>query len=266
MTTDNTTAATTIHDDFTRHGVRIYEVGGAVRDRIMGLPSKDIDFTVVLNPEVIAVNSTYPVAFSYMAAVLGSLGFETFLSNSEFGTIRARFPRGDTTYGKLTADFVLARKDGPSKDGRRPDYVLPGRLYDDLGRRDFTINAMAMNQWGNLIDPFLGRGDINNRLLRFVGDPMTRLREDGLRALRAIRFMVTKNLGPVLETRVALLDPETATLLSGVSEDRRRDELDKAFRHDSIRTMEILQHEMSPEFVAACFEGRLRLSATLKDA
>lgn len=264
--TDVTTTTTTIHDDFARLGVRIYEVGGAVRDRIMGLPSKDIDFVVVLNPEVVAVNSTYALGFSYVAAVLGTLGFETFLSTPEYGTIRAHFPRGDTTYGKLTADFVLARKDGPSRDGRRPDYVLPGTLIDDLARRDFTINSMATGYDGTLYDPFDGLLDIGLRLLRFVGDPMTRLREDGLRALRAIRFAVTKEFEFASPTRAALLNPETATLLAGVSEDRRRDELDKAFRYDTLRTMEILQHEMSVEFVEACFSGRLRLSATLKDA
>jgi tRNA nucleotidyltransferase (CCA-adding enzyme) len=266
--TDMATETETIHDKLAQSGIKLYEVGGAVRDKIMGIPSHDIDFTAVLDSNVLEdYGGSYQIAFSYLAAVLGSLDFQIYLSAPEYGTIRAHFPRGNSSYGKLAADFVLARKDGPSSDGRRPDYVLPGSLTHDLARRDLTMNAMAIDPvTDDLIDPFNGLGDIRKRVLRFVGDPMTRLREDGLRALRAIRFAVTKGLNFDAAAFVALRDPETATLLRGVSIERRREELERAFAYDSVMTMEILIHEMSDEFVRACFEGKLRLSATMKDS
>lgn len=267
------TATETIHDKLARAGIKLYEVGGAVRDKIMGLPSKDIDFVAEVNfrhalffqPHSAASDNS--LCYDHLRAQLEHFGFTIYTEAPEFGTIRAHFPRDDSRYGKLVADFVLARKDGPSSDGRRPDYVLPGTLYDDLSRRDFTCNALAIDPvTGNLIDPFNGLDDIRNRTLRFVGDPMMRLREDGLRALRAIRFSVTKEMSFSRDALLALRDPETATLLSGVSVERRREELERAFAHDSLTTMRILMWEMSYGFVRACFEGKLRLSATMKEA
>ena len=115
----------------------------------------------------------------------------------EFLTIRAQVPASEAKLLARTkvADFVLCRKDSASGDGRRPDSVEPGTVLDDLARRDFTMNAIARDvQTGEVLDPHGGREDIKWKTLRFVGDPMTRIREDGLRVLRGLRFMITKGL------------------------------------------------------------------------
>lgn len=253
--------------------INLYEVGGCVRDGLLGIASKDIDFSVEITDVV--WTATLPddkvkQAFTMMRAFLEDNGFVIFLETPEHGTIRARFPAG-SPHQKMTADFVLCRKDGPSSDGRRPDWVEVGTLTDDLARRDFTVNALA-RPWdintfepkGLIIDNHDGGWDLEIRRLRFVGDPMTRLREDGLRALRAIRFMITKDFQMSAHTRAAICDPETATLLSGVSVERRRDELEKCFKHNTLRTMEFLSHELPVETLEAIFTGNLRLAATMR--
>lgn len=243
--------------------IALYEVGGCVRDDLLGVKTKDIDFAC----EVTGTDSL-PDAYDYMNGYLANNGFEIFQERPEFVTTRARFPKGSHhAMAGLTADFVLCRKDGPYTDGRRPDYVHLGTLFDDLARRDFTVNAMArpLSDPRTIIDHFDGKWDLENRFLRFVGDPMDRLREDGLRALRAIRFMITKDFLLVGETRAALRDPETATLLGGCHADRKRIELEKCFKYDSLATMRFLVDELPDETLDAIMDGGIRLSATLKE-
>ncbi len=220
-----------------------FEVGGAVRDRFLGVNSKDVDFSCVAqNPEEFDSISD---AFTALENHLEDRGFKVFLSTPEFLTIRAQVPLNHQLREVTSvADFVLARKDGPSSDGRRPDFVLPGTLMDDLSRRDFTVNAMAVDpSTGELIDPFNGQTDLEKRVLRFVGDPMQRIEEDGLRVLRALRFSVTKNLvlsdstwGTIFHNQDMIVRDH----LSGVSVDRIRDELTKMFSFNTWESMMIL--------------------------
>lgn len=245
-------------------GLKLFLVGGAVRDELLGTPSKDLDFSVELDAEF--VGGPVEVGFEQMKRALAAAGFVVFTEDPEFATLRAHFPKSHPEFGRTTADFVLCRKDGPSSDGRRPDFVTVGTLADDLARRDFSVNALARDETGELVDLHGGMADLDAKVLRFVGDPMTRLREDGLRALRAVRFAVTKGFELDGAAKAALLDPETATLLGGVSDERKAEELKKALKADTVRTMEVLMHECSPEFVDAVFSsGRLRLTASLKD-
>lgn len=210
----------------------LFEVGGCVRDEFLGLDSKDVDFTVV-----------GPESFEEFEAELVRRGFEVFESRPEFVTVRAKVPASmpELRARSLVADFVLARKDGESSDGRRPDFVEPGTLLDDLARRDFTVNAMARALDGSLVDPFDGRGDLERMTLRFVGDAMTRLREDGLRMLRGFRFMVVKGFTAEAATMEALRSDEAAELLRSVSAERKRDELEKMLKADARATMELLR-------------------------
>src|SRR4051812_1141546 len=100
--------------------IKFYEVGGCVRDELLGIPSKDIDF-VVIAP-----------SFEAMRAHLLAEKFKIFVEKQEFVTIRASVPPGHPLRQRTRdADFVLARKDSPTSDGRRPDYVEPGTLEDD---------------------------------------------------------------------------------------------------------------------------------------
>lgn len=243
---------------------KLAEVGGAVRDKFLGLESKDVDFVAV--PENLDMFANAESAFDNLVQHLKDSGFKVFLETPEFFTVRAQVPNGHPLKERTNvADFVLARKDGPSSDGRRPDFVLPGTLMDDLERRDFTINAMAILD-GELIDPFNGREDIDNRLIRFVGNPMDRIAEDGLRVIRALRFVVTKR-GFTLEgeTFRAINSDFAAEMLMKVSVQRIREELDKMFLADSVETIKLLVSFFSLNSLQnAIFRDGLRLIPTLK--
>ena len=162
--------------------MKMYEVGGCVRDEILGIPSKDIDFSVVLDEADMHTHARRDGGeinpFDLMVVKLQEMGFKIFLETPEHLTVRAQFPRGRTyndrghDYGTNTADFVLARKEGTYTDGRRPDKVEPGTLMDDLRRRDFTMNAIAKDSDGTLIDPCNGQRDIDLRVIRAFGDPI----------------------------------------------------------------------------------------------
>lgn len=233
--------------------VKMFEVGGCVRDAFLGRESKDVDFTVVAD------------SFEAMVQhVTGNLGGTVFVSKPEFLTVRARVP-GMTT----GADFVLARKDGAYTDGRRPDEVTMGSLLDDLARRDLTVNAMARDcDTGDLVDPFGGQDDLKAGVLRAVGDAQTRFNEDPLRALRALRFSVTlrgSNGGrfALHDDLVALLDNPAMVnrMMATVSLDRVRDEMNKMLKADTLGTLQAL--DRFPALRAALFAGgALWLSAT----
>lgn len=239
------------------------EVGGAVRDKFLGVDSKDVDFVAV--PTSLSAFSTADEAFAALVADLKCQGFQVFLETPQFFTVRAQVPVHAFNLRQRTnvADFVLARKDGPSSDGRRPDFVLPGSLFDDLQRRDFTVNAMAILPNGELVDPFGGRGDLEQNLLRFVGDPMERIAEDGLRVLRALRFSVVKNFDIDAKTWAAVNSTFAATMLQKVSVERVREELEKMLMADTLLTMKLL-NEVSDELQRAIFRDGLRLMPTLK--
>lgn len=198
--------------------IKIYKVGGAVRDGLLGLTPKDIDYAVEAP------------SWDAMRQYILGLGGKIYLEKPEYFTMRAKVPDiGD-------ADFVLCRKDGIYKDGRHPETVEVGTIFDDLARRDFTINAMAKDiQTGELIDPFLGRQDLNSRMLRFVGDADKRLTEDRLRAFRAARFAITKRCMLHTETYQAVrkLGPG---MFCTVSTERIQEELTKMFWFDSYDT------------------------------
>ncbi len=214
--------------------VKLYEVGGCVRDELLGIPSKDIDFTVVASG-----------GWDEMRAFLVERGFTIWLEQPEYQTIRAKFPddyklSSGTDVRRLSADFVLARKEGQYTDGRRPDLVEPGTLDDDLRRRDFTINALAKDENGEIIDLFGGMDDLRERRLRCVGSAAERFQEDALRSLRAIRFSITKEMRMSSDIRAALKSKWLPPLLVSVSVERRREELTRAFKADTVRTLDLL--------------------------
>lgn len=147
------------------HGHQAYAVGGCVRDSIMGLTPNDWDITTSALPSDIKeyFNKTIDTGIEHgtVTVMLHNVGYEV------------------TTY----------RIDGEYKDGRHPSSVeFSDRLTDDLCRRDFTINAMAYNNVTGLVDEYGGIDDINNRIIKCVGNPIERFTEDALRMMRAIRF------------------------------------------------------------------------------
>jgi tRNA nucleotidyltransferase (CCA-adding enzyme) len=228
--------------------VTMRRVGGCVRDELMGLRSKDVDFSVEL-PEMVGRPASE--GFAAMLAHLAGEGFEVFEERPEFLTIRARFPRAHELHARQTADFVLCRREGAYSDGRRPDSVTVGTLADDLARRDFTVNAIAEELDGSLVDPHGGRRDLELGVLRAVGSAEERLSEDALRALRALRFWVTKSLVPDAELQVALRS------------EWRRDELARCMQASTLATLDAL-HELPTSFRDAALEG-LKLFPTQRD-
>lgn len=262
--------------------MQTYLVGGAVRDEIMGHKTRDLDYVVVLDEADLRrrrparMDEPYtPVdPFKIMVENLRFMGFKIFLKSPEFLTVRAQFPKvwfptnlsptiQEGHRPNLTADFVLARKESGYTDGRRPDKVEVGTLEDDLARRDFTMNAVAQDENGYLIDPFNGVQDIEDRIIRAVGDPFERLEEDALRAVRALRFSVTKGFTIDRSLHLAMQSEEVLNAIKyKISDERIQAELSKMFRYDSHESMRALMHYRG--LTSAMFSGSVSLDATMK--
>lgn len=219
---------------------KFYEVGGCVRDEIMGLKSKDIDYTVVADEQLLYRTTSPGEIFLILEAYLEEKGYHIWLSTPDCFTIRAKFPPDHKNAG-ITADFVLARKEVGYIPGTRKPQVIAGTLHDDLERRDFTCNAIAKDEDGKLIDPFDGQWSIRNRTLRTPLECNVTFNDDPLRILRAIRFSVTKNMHIPISMGSAILNYDYYGKMSVVSEERIREELYKALKHDTIGTLEKLE-------------------------
>lgn len=227
---------------------KFYEVGGKIRDEFLGIKSKDVDYVAVPSKEVfdkIHPRESQPspamLVFDELKDYLEKQKFEIFLVTPRCYTIRAKFPEGHKYQG--IADFVMARKEVGYIPGTRTPIVEPGNLYDDLSRRDFTINAMAKDpDTGEIIDYFHGKHDITNALIRTPLDPVTTFDDDPLRILRAIRFAVTKRFTIEQTTWQAMVFYDYDAKMSVVSEERIREELIKCFRCDTIRTLTYLDY------------------------
>ena len=183
-------------------GHEAYFVGGCVRDILRGAAPHDYDMATAALPEEILA------AFS---------GYRTIKTGIRHGTVTVlvdRMPIEITTY----------RTDGLYTDHRRPDSVAFSRnLKEDLARRDFTVNAMALHPIRGLVDPFGGQGDLAAGVIRAVGDPYLRFDEDALRILRALRF--SARLGFSLDRETAAAARSRADTLVRIAKERIREEL-----------------------------------------
>ena len=179
-------------------------VGGAVRDFLLGKEPKDIDIATVATPEQVK-----------------SVFANTVDLGTEHGTvlvIESGEPIEVTTY----------RTEGTYTDKRRPDKVqFVTSLKEDLRRRDFTINALAMTLTGEIIDPFGGRTDLKAGVIKAVGNPIERFTEDALRIVRGVRFVSTLGFAMNEETKNAMC--ELADTIHYVSVERIKMEFDKLF-------------------------------------
>ena len=191
------------------NGYESYLVGGFVRDKLMGRSSSDIDIATKARPDEIK-----EVFKDYKIIEVGKA----------FGTI------------KLIADgneyeITSFRSDGTYKDKRRPDEVcFSDSIYEDLKRRDFTINAIALRN-DEIINLFDGKSDISKKIIRAVGNPIERIEEDYLRALRAVRFATI--LGFKIDTDLKEAIKEKSSNLSYISAERQRAEHDKILLSDN---------------------------------
>ncbi len=185
-------------------GFEAYAVGGCVRDALLGLTPHDYD---------LCTNAT-PAETAELFA-----DFTLVRSGEKHGTV------GVVIEGEVI-EITTFRTEGGYTDSRHPDWVrFVPTVEEDLSRRDFTVNAMAYNPSRGYIDPFGGQQDLENKILRAVGDPRTRFSEDALRILRGLRFGVRFRLTPEENTWLAM--NEMAHLLDRIAKERIFDELCK---------------------------------------
>ena len=240
----------------------LFKVGGCVRDSFLGIDSKDIDFTFVLDN----LEQSVEQGFTDMETWMTDRKFQIFLSTPEMFTIRAKFPKGDPNEG-LVADFVMARKEIGYVEGTRRPILALGTLEDDLLRRDFTLNAMAVDEDGNLIDLFGGQEDLKEGILRTPLPAKQTMMDDPLRFLRALRFSITKDFSIHPDILVAMMQPDILEKLKHVvSAERIRDEVFKMMKADTVKTLELfVKIENSiPGFTALVFGRGLWLKPTFE--
>jgi poly(A) polymerase len=209
-----------------------YLVGGAVRDEILGLSNKDLDYVFVF--EELDENQTADECFNEMSQNIQERG-EIFLSTPSCYTIRYK-----DKVTKEVKDVVMARKEIGYIPGTRTPIVKPGTLYDDLERRDFTLNALAKDEDGTIIDYFNGLEDLKNRVLKTPLPTETTFNDDPLRIIRAIRFSITKDLTIPMLMALTICLYDYDEKMSVVSTERIREELLKCFKHDTLKTLRVL--------------------------
>ncbi len=192
-------------------GYQAFLVGGSVRDLCLGVMPKDFDLCTDAIPPQIEI-------------VFEDIPHKTY--GRQHGTVGVLFE-------KTWVEITTFRKDGLYFDHRRPKNVeFTKSLEEDLSRRDFTINAMAMDVNGNLIDLYGGAEDLKNQVLRCVGNPAQRFDEDALRILRALRF--ASRLGFTIEEHTADAIHRYAYLLTEIAVERIREELKGILTGDNV--------------------------------
>jgi tRNA nucleotidyltransferase/poly(A) polymerase len=231
---------------------KFYEVGGKIRDEILGLQSKDVDYVAVPSESLLEKYKSAHEMFVVLETFLLNEKFEIFLSTPDCFTVRAKFPKDHKYQG--VADFVMARKEIGYMEGTRTPIVVPGTLKDDLERRDFTVNAMAKGEDGKIIDLFDGMNDLKRMVLITPLPPEQTFNDDPLRVLRAVRFAITKGFSlKFLDYYINNYDYENK--MSVVSTDRIREELYKCFKHDTMGTLDMLNDY--PTLKRYIFENKL---------
>lgn len=193
-----------IIDKIYENNYEAYIVGGCVRDTILGIEPNDYDITTNAMPKVI---------------------MEIF---KEFRCIETGIEHGTVSVviDEDIYEITTYRIEGEYKDHRRPENVdFTNKLDEDLKRRDFTINSMAYNEKEGLIDLFGGKVDLENKIIKTVGNPYDRFNEDGLRMIRAIRF--SSKLDFKIESNTLLAIYDNAQIIKNISLERITDEFNK---------------------------------------
>ncbi len=218
-------------------GYEAYAVGGCVRDRLLGCEPKDWDVCTSAEPE--SVKAAFP-------------DVRILDTGIKHGTVTLLMGGG--------VEVTTFRVDGEYKDSRRPESVsFTASLRADLARRDLTINAMAYSPRAGLIDPFGGRRDLAEGVIRTVGRPEERFGEDALRILRALRFSVTLGFDIEPETEAAML--ALRHTLGRISAERVRAELVKALTEGRVEPQFMRLREVVAEIIPElrpCFDFEQR--------
>ncbi|MBN2877941.1 MAG: CCA tRNA nucleotidyltransferase [Bacilli bacterium] len=220
------------------NGYQAFFVGGFVRDYILGIESSDIDITTNALPEEVQ-----------------ALFDKTKATGLRYGTV--------TVFdGAEQFEVTTFRLDGKYIDHRKPESVqYADNLTDDLMRRDFTINAMAMDFDGEIIDLFSGKEDLNNRLIRAIGDPNQRFHEDALRIVRAFRFV--SKLGFDIEEETFSAMQNDMYLLGKIANERVLKEIKKSFEEPYYNKAIQYMHECYMKLAFPELEKGLSLLSNL---
>ena len=225
-----------MHEIFSRGGFRAYLVGGAVRDMLMGIPPHDYDVATDAKPEDVMrlFHRVIPTGITHGTVTVHLMGCHI-----------------ETTTFRTESGY---------SDGRHPDSVsYAASIEDDLSRRDFTMNAVAVDlSDGKLVDPFSGRIDIKEKLIRAVGNPHERFGEDGLRPVRAIRFAAQLKFRIEKYTYSDIFDEKTLAVVKKISVERFRDEFIKMLTSDepSIALKMLEETGILALFIPELLEGR----------
>lgn len=194
-------------------GYEAFAVGGCVRDFLMGRPCDDMDITTSARP-------------AEMEKILNDHHIKFIETGLKHGTITAVTDGG-------SFEITTYRTDGVYKDNRHPEHVeFVTDIKEDLSRRDFTINAMAYNDRVGIVDLFGGRDDLDKKIIRAVGDPDKRFKEDALRIMRAIRFASVLSFDIETQTKKAIFNNKD--LLKNVSYERIFAELSKLLLGENV--------------------------------
>ena len=217
--------------DILKHaGYEAYLVGGSVRDCLLGQDSHDIDIATSAYPDEIKQVFT---------------NFKTTDTGIQHGTITI-------LYENFPIEITTFRADGKYLDHRRPNQVsFVQNLEEDLLRRDFTINAMAYDK--KLIDLFGGIDDLKNKLIRAVGEPDIRFKEDALRIMRALRFASQLNFKIEKQTEIAMQNNKE--LLKGISSERIQKELNQILLGKNAKNVLLKYYDI----IAVCIPEILKI-------
>lgn len=212
-------------------GFQAYIVGGAVRDLLMGISTYDWDFTTNATPE--EIQKVFPESF--YDNKFGTVGITAEELVKQFKIKNYNY-KDEGINPEDIFEITTFRSEEGYSDKRHPDKVVWGKtLKEDLQRRDFTINAMAIKIKNykakfKIIDYYKGQEDIKKKIIRCVGDPHKRFNEDALRMMRAIR--IAAQLGFVLEEKTLKAIIKNSNLINQISKERVRDELFKLLKSD----------------------------------
>lgn len=200
---------------FMSEGFRLYLVGGAVRDYLLGLKPQDFDLATNATPEEMA----------------------NFLPNVR--VTFARFGNVQFEFANKIFDVTTLRKERNYQDARHPSKVIfVDNIEEDYVRRDFTVNALYLDEKGIIHDFCQGINDLKARVIRMIGDPSVRLREDPLRILRALRLVITYDFTPEETLKAAMIN--NAPLVSQLTPAKVNFEIKRMQLIDEGKTNQLL--------------------------
>lgn len=228
-----------ILDGLENSGFEAFLVGGCVRDLFLNKTPKDWDITTNATPE--EIQEIFP---------------DSFYENT-FGTVGVKTEDEDPAL--KVVEVTPYRLESEYSDHRHPDSVsFSKNIKDDLSRRDFTINAIALSK-GQIVDLYKGQDDLEAKVIRTVGDPKERFQEDALRIMRAVRF--SAELGFIIESDTAKAVSELGGLLEKVSRERIRDEFKKLIMSDNPMVGIVMLQKLGIlKYVSTAIDGMVGVS------